>query len=1170
MFAKLNPRVKLFLPLLAVLALAASCKDEEQTCTNKIVCQNSPQHLGADGTATLTFYCYWDWEANPKSEYQNGPCKEIPVTFTAVGGTCTSNGQADRNGIVTCVFTASNPATFEGGTVTAVMESYWRDGTGRVETALNTTTAVGQILPAERPSKEKAKPKIKIIGEEKPVIGDDGKSKLIFELSEKVEGETADRVIPGTEVKFETDKPDQVTITPEKAMTDENGQVSVEVEAKDQAVYDGTEITAKADVKYSDGTVGVETKVQVQSSKKVTYSLTCTNLPQVVNAEQNPITFKISKAVEGMDVTAPVYGASISFTAENGTVTPESATTDGRGEATVQFKYSGNDILSFTGGAVTATATVEGQALTCTAPIDPFEHVEVTCADTPRTIDGDGKASLTFSVIRVNGATREPIANTKVQFTATKGKCDAEGTTDSNGTVKVAFETGEINVEDFDEATITATCTYDGKSYSGEGVVSGMEWTYNVECIDSPQTVSARYLEKVTLWFKLTATSGSITKPLKHRSFEFTATKGKVESSSMSIYTDDDGQMAADFFPDEDIYCFEEATVTATFTSSDGKTASAQGVVKGLDWTYTVECTNSGQVIDKDGKASLDFEVIAETDHPKEGHVKRLPSKALIAFTSNDGSVSPASGLTNDDGRATVVFETKDILNFKEGKVTGAFDGTINGKTVKGSPKVKGDGEVKGMDWTYTLTCTNSGVKADEKGAASLNFELSAKAGELTVSVPKATVSFTAEGGTVSPASATTDDSGKVTANFQATDPDTFEEGKVTGSCSIGGKTVSASGDIAGEPKDGLEKPRRLKDNTFVLIDKNGNKEEGVFDPNHNEWSIKKGEVSVMLYEADEHGSTAGMFYGYCPWAWKNTAISVLQIPNIKMNFERYKNNKYVFAHPGNVKAKSKFMVKPKTPSNNSARRSPARAAEYTGDVQCLFYYEFTNESDGEDYIVYGNGTMHEHVPVITYFRLKEENIFMKVGDKYTIELESYSEEEVTWDWNDVQLIAQAGDYSGWADNKDEGYFSWDAATHTLTALKAYSNVYAIYLKFALKSRPSVTCQHHSICVGEGWPYTSFTISPAEQEITPYSGMQFSIQWEPASEPWDPAAIEIDPDSNKNNNYYYIGSKAYGTYGSLYMWQQGNPVYGTETLTFRLKSNHDIKASMKITLKPSE
>ena len=61
---------------------------------------------------------------------------------------------------------------------------------------------------------------------------------------------------------------------------------------------------------------------------------------------------------------------------------------------------------------------------------------------------------------------------------------------------------------------------------------------------------------------------------------------------------------------------------------------------------------------------------------------------------------------------------------------------------------------------------------------------------------------------------------------------------------------------------------------------------------------------------------------------------------------------------------------------------------------------------------------------------------------------------------------------------------------------------------------------------------------------------------------WDPAAIEIDPSSNQNNNFKYIGNTNYGTYGSLYLWKS-TPVLGTETLTFRLKSDHSVTSSMQ-------
>ena len=154
-------RVKGFPSLLAILMLVAACNNVTeckqdgslQTAFNKLVCQNSPQTLGTDGTATLTFYCYWDWETSTQGVRPNGPVREIEVTFTSVGGTCTASGRTDSNGLVQCVFTAMNPATFEGGTVTATVKSYTRYSDGSERESLFDVTAVGEILPlnAEEP-----------------------------------------------------------------------------------------------------------------------------------------------------------------------------------------------------------------------------------------------------------------------------------------------------------------------------------------------------------------------------------------------------------------------------------------------------------------------------------------------------------------------------------------------------------------------------------------------------------------------------------------------------------------------------------------------------------------------------------------------------------------------------------------------------------------------------------------------------------------------------------------------------------------------------------------------------------------------------------------------------------------------------------------------------------
>ncbi|MBQ9597532.1 MAG: hypothetical protein IJR34_04705, partial [Bacteroidales bacterium] len=91
-----------FPSLLGILLLIAACNNTSEckndglsyrTCSNRLVCQNSPQQIAADGTATLTFYAYWDWEAVSEGEIGNGPDRGLPVTFTCSNGTCTASAE---------------------------------------------------------------------------------------------------------------------------------------------------------------------------------------------------------------------------------------------------------------------------------------------------------------------------------------------------------------------------------------------------------------------------------------------------------------------------------------------------------------------------------------------------------------------------------------------------------------------------------------------------------------------------------------------------------------------------------------------------------------------------------------------------------------------------------------------------------------------------------------------------------------------------------------------------------------------------------------------------------------------------------------------------------------------------------------------------------------------
>lgn len=486
--SKLAAPAKRFPSLLGILMIIASCGETSEckrngldykSTTNEIVCQNSPQELGQDGTAVLTFYCYWNWEAVSNGSIGNSYERGAEVTFTATGGTCTSSAISDEKGVVTCVFTATDPANFKGGTVTASLRVFSRSMDGRYDDMNTYRTAVGEILPPSRPIKGKAKPKIRVIGEEKPVVGEDGKSKIIFEVSERIEGETADRLVGGAEVKFDNSRPDQATLSQEKATTDEKGQVSVELQVKDADNFEGADVTAKAEVKYADGSTEVETKVSVQPSNTSRYTLTCENSPQTVDA-----------------------------------------------------------------------------------------------------------------------------------------------------TTKQA-----------------------------------------------------------TLWFKLMEKTGTETKPVEYATLDFTTNEGEVWASSMTMWTNDEGQMAATFKTD-DILNFVEATITATF-EKDGKTCSAQGVVKGLEWTYSLACTNSGQAIDETGKATLSFELKADAKDANSKEISLGVPSASVAFTATGGSVSPASGTTDAAGKVNAVFQASEPDTFEEGTVTGSY--------TKGDKSATGVGTVVGM-----------------------------------------------------------------------------------------------------------------------------------------------------------------------------------------------------------------------------------------------------------------------------------------------------------------------------------------------------------------------------------------------------------------------------------------------------------------------------------------
>ena len=112
----MNNRKFFLAPVVLLAVILAGC-GKIDTATNRLVATNSPQAINQQGVASLTFNVYWAWQ-----DAGNLPASGMTVNFKATNGSCTSSAVTDAKGNVTCVFTTSDPYSFEGATVTAYMK----------------------------------------------------------------------------------------------------------------------------------------------------------------------------------------------------------------------------------------------------------------------------------------------------------------------------------------------------------------------------------------------------------------------------------------------------------------------------------------------------------------------------------------------------------------------------------------------------------------------------------------------------------------------------------------------------------------------------------------------------------------------------------------------------------------------------------------------------------------------------------------------------------------------------------------------------------------------------------------------------------------------------------------------------------------------------------------
>ena len=497
---------------------------------------------------------------------------------------------------------------------------------------------------------------------------------------------------------------------------------------------------------------------------------------------------------------------------------------------------------------------------------------------------------------------------------------------------------------------------------------------------------------------------------------------------------------------------------------------------------------------------------------------------------------------------------------------------------------------------TVTLAVAPTAEKIAPDGSASFTFRisvLSSLSGQVEdVSHYTATISFEATGGTVSPASATTDASGSVSVTFTTPDPQGFTGGtvkgvvrKLQGDKFVGevfqqGDLATATASVlpldAEDPGEGpIEKAKKLKDNTYSIQKKGGDAHVYDLPQQYSSWYVgtswmdgTKQCIHVECMDEDEEQMTMGWLNGEIPLEVANKLTTINQEfcskypwASAKLGTMRLGQDNMIDAHMGeggNVKldGSSQFYLKEK-----------GGTKAYSGQYQFLVVLEFVNrtwdqESEsylpgGDEYTLCINATLDQLVADLDYFRMDYPNNWLAPGESMTLTASWTA--GATFDWSKVTLDSQTRNYSSGE------WFSWDASTQKLTAKTSADNQ-AVELTFGYKG----TNMTHKISIYNGPGYSSFSLSMQNSsagfilvENDPaYGWGSDSIyltvdSWTPEGSSFTGYGIEIDPATENFNKLYY------NPYGKYVDFKKGIPE-GEFDLVFRSVTDHSVKFTIPV------
>ena len=492
-----------------------------------------------------------------------------------------------------------------------------------------------------------------------------------------------------------------------------------------------------------------------------------------------------------------------------------------------------------------------------------------------------------------------------------------------------------------------------------------------------------------------------------------------------------------------------------------------------------------------------------------------------------------------------------------------------------------------------TLTVAPTAQKIATDGSATFTFSvnvISQLTGQEDISKYTATLSFEATGGTVSPASATTDKNGTISVTFTTPDPQGFTGGSVKGTVKKvqenkqdglfqQGDLATATASVlpldAEAPVTGdepIEKAKKLKDNTYSIQKKGG--EVVVYDlpQEYSKWYVgtswmdgTKQCVHIECLDEDKDGRTQGWLNGEIPLDVANKLTTINQEfcskypwASAKIGTFRMGENNMLDAHVGqggNVKldGSSQFYLKEK-----------GGTKAYSGQYQFLLVLVFVNQvydqetetyTAGDEYTLCINATLDELVADLEYFHLDYPSSWVAPGQSITLTANWTA--GATFDWSKVTLDSQTRNYSSGE------WFSWDASTQKLTATKSADNE-QVELVFGYAGTDLTA----KVTLYNGPGYSSFSLSMENSsadfivaENDPSWGSDtiwLTVDsWTPEGSSFTGYGIEIDPATENYNKLYY------NPYGKYVDFKKGIPE-GDFNLIFRSVTDHSVKFTIPV------